>query len=41
MTVARYADSMIIDAVPPAEAGGYFLEPATRAKSAAVGGSRK
>jgi len=41
ITVARYAGSMNDRPIPPAEAGGYFLKPATRARSAAVGGSRK
>src|SRR5215210_351826 len=36
MTVARYAGSMNDRPIPPAEAGGYFLKPATRARPAAV-----
>ena len=32
MAVARYADSRTSASFPPAEAGGYFLAPATRAK---------
>src|SRR5215213_1079026 len=31
ITAVRYADSMTDRPFPPAEAGGYFLKPATRA----------